>query len=69
MKIDFEFRHSIYGVYRDALNLPDDHTHTDEEINAMKQQRFDRWVAYLEAPPAEQPVAEEPVAGEPVAGE
>lgn len=58
MKIDFEFD-SKYGVYKDALNLPDDHNLSDAEIEAMKQQRFDRWVAYLEAPPADETVAGE----------
>jgi hypothetical protein len=52
MKIDFEFD-SKHGVFRDALHLPDDHTFTDEEIQAMKQERFDNWIAVVEAPPPE----------------
>lgn len=59
MKIDFEFD-SDYGVFRDALHLPDDHTFTDEEIQAMKQQRFDSWWAAVNAPPVEAPVEETP---------
>ena len=59
MKIDFEFD-SDYGVFRDALHLPDDHTFTDEEIQAMKQQRFDSWLAIVNAPPVETPVEETP---------
>ena len=39
IKIDFEFDSSI-GVFRDALHLPDDHTFTDTDINAMKQQQL-----------------------------
>jgi MOSC domain-containing protein YiiM len=58
MKIDFEFP-SKYGVYRDAIHLPDDHGLSDEQIAAMKQQRFDNWIAIIEAPPVE--VIEEPV--------
>jgi hypothetical protein len=50
MKIDFEFD-STYGVFRDALHLPDDHTFTDTEISTMKQQRFDNWIAVVTAPP------------------
>ena len=50
MKIDFEFD-STYGVFRDALHLPDDHTFTDTEISTMKQQRFDNWIAIITAPP------------------
>lgn len=52
IKIDFEFD-SKYGVFRDALHLPEDHTYTEAEIEAMKQQRFDNWIAIIEAPPAE----------------
>lgn len=75
MKIDFEFSHPVYGIFRDALNLPDDHRLSDEEIESAKQQRFDRWVAHIETPPVEQPVAEEtppieqPVAEQPLVGE
>lgn len=50
MKIDFE-RETKYGVFRDAIILPDDHNFSDTEIEAMKQQRVDNWVAYIENPP------------------
>lgn len=53
IKIDFEFD-SPYGVFRDALHLPDDHGLSDDEIQAMKQQRFDNWLAIVnpvESPP------------------
>ncbi len=53
MKIDFEFT-TPHGVFRDALHLPDDHTFTDDEIQAMKQQRVDNWIAVVTAPPAEE---------------
>jgi hypothetical protein len=49
MKIEFDFTHSVYGKYRDALYLPDDHLFTEEEIDSMKRKRFDNWVAYIEA--------------------
>jgi len=52
IKIDFEFD-SQYGVFRDALHLPDDHTFTDDEIQAMKQQRYDNWLTIINAPPTE----------------
>ena len=52
IKIDFEFD-SSYGVFRDALHLPEDHTFTDTEIEAMKQQRYDNWWAVVNAPPSE----------------
>jgi hypothetical protein len=53
IKIDFEFD-SPYGVFRDALHLPEDHTFTDDEIQAMKQQRLDNWIAVITAPPSEE---------------
>ena len=52
VKIEFEFD-SPYGVFRDALYLPEDHGLTDAEIQAMKQQRFDNWIAIVTAPPVE----------------
>jgi hypothetical protein len=52
IKIDFEFD-TPHGVFRDALHLPDDHSMTDEQIDAMKQQRVDNWIAIVTAPSAE----------------
>lgn len=52
VKIDFEFE-TPHGVFRDALHLPDNHGMTDEQIDAMKQQRVDNWIAIVTAPPAE----------------
>jgi hypothetical protein len=52
IKIDFEFD-SPHGVFRDALHLPEDHTFTDAEIQAMKQERYDNWWAAVNAPPSE----------------
>lgn len=53
MKIDFEFT-TPHGLFRDALHLADDHTFTDDEIQAMKQQRVDNWIAVVTAPPVEE---------------
>jgi hypothetical protein len=53
MKIDFEFT-TPHGLFRDALHLPDDHAFTDDEIQAMKQQRVDNWIAVVTAPPNEE---------------
>jgi hypothetical protein len=50
IKIDFEFE-TQYGVFRDALYLPEDHTFTDEQIAAMKQERLDNWLFIVENPP------------------
>lgn len=49
MQIRFEFN-TKYGVYKDALNLPDDHTLTEDEILQMQQARIDRWVYNIENP-------------------
>ena len=60
-RIVFEFA-TKYGVYRDALYLPEGHGLSDAEIEAMKQARVDNWLAIVEAPPApvEEVPAEEP---------
>ena len=58
MKIDFEFT-TPHGLFRDALHLPDDHTFTDDEIQVMKQQRVDNWIAVVTAPPVEDTPVEE----------
>jgi hypothetical protein len=43
MKIDFSFDTS-YGTFSDAIHLPDDHNLTDDEIEAIKQQRLNDWI-------------------------
>lgn len=61
-KIVFEFT-TKHGVYRDALYLPPDHTYTDAEINTMKKERVQNWLAIVEAPSppsVEEPPTEEP---------
>jgi len=57
MKIDFEFD-TPHGKFRDALHLPDNHGLSDAEIEAMKVQRRDNWIAGVTAPPAEEPEPE-----------
>ena len=49
----------MYGVFRDALHLSENHTFTDEEIQTMKQQRVDNWIAAITAPVEEVPSVEE----------
>ena len=56
MKIDFEFD-TPHGVFRDALHLPDDHTFSPEEIQLMKEERVDNWVAVVTAPPVDETLA------------
>lgn len=53
MKIDFEFD-TPHGIFRDALHLPDDHAMTNQEIEAIKQQRVNDWIAIVNAPVVEE---------------
>lgn len=50
INIVFE-RETDYGTFRDALHLPEDHNLTDEQIQAMMQERVDNWIAIVSAPP------------------
>jgi hypothetical protein len=49
IKVDFSFD-TQYGKFCDALHLEDDHGLSDEQIEAMKQQRLTNWLAVVEAP-------------------
>jgi len=52
IKIDYEKTNADGTlVFRDALYLPDDHTFSDAELEAMKQARFDNWYAAVTAIP------------------
>jgi hypothetical protein len=46
IKIDF-----IINGFSDCLHLTDDHGLTDAEIEAMKQERYDKWRDYIDNPP------------------
>jgi hypothetical protein len=48
MQIRFSYE-TKYGMFSDALNLPDDHQFTEEELTAMKEQRRDNWIAYIDS--------------------
>jgi hypothetical protein len=58
MKIDFEFN-TEHGVFKDALHFYGDVIPSDAEIETMKQQRLNNWLAIVNAPPP--PVEETPV--------
>jgi len=51
--IDFEILQDGYN-FKDAIVLQDNHTFTPEEIEAMKQERFDNWYAIVTAPSEEE---------------
>lgn len=59
IKIDFSFD-TQYGVYCDALYLDDNHSFTEQEIEAMKQERVDNWIAVIETPSSEE-IVETPI--------
>jgi len=63
MKIDFE-ANTPHGIYRDALHLPDDHGYSDAELEQLKQQRVDNWIAVVTAPAPEPAVTTVEIAGE-----
>jgi hypothetical protein len=52
MKIDFEFD-TPHGVFRDALHFYGDVIPSDAEIEAMKQERLNNWLAVVNPPPQE----------------
>jgi hypothetical protein len=43
-----------HGSFTDALYLNEDHTFTEAEIEAMKQQRVDNWIAIVTSPSTEE---------------
>jgi len=50
IKIDFTYAEGNLSL-SDALYLPENHTLTQEEIEAIKKERFDRWKEYILNPP------------------
>jgi hypothetical protein len=63
IKIDFEFE-TPHGKFADALHLLEDHTFSEAEIQAMKEQRRDSWLAVVTAPSPEPEITTRDVAGE-----
>jgi hypothetical protein len=51
IKIDFTYTDGTFN-FSDALYLPQDHTFTEDEIEAMKKERFDNWKSFILNPPA-----------------
>ena len=63
MQIRFSYA-TKYGTFSDALNLDDNHSFTEEEIETMKEQRRDAWIAHVDYASSietvEEPVVETP---------
>lgn len=51
IKIEFEYS-TPHGIFRDALYVED--TVSEQEIEAMKQERLNSWIAIIENPPVEE---------------
>ena len=50
MKVDFEFE-TTHGKFADTLWFPDDQPlPSDDEIEALKQQRLTNWLAIVDPP-------------------
>lgn len=63
MKIDIEFN-TAYGMFRDALYLPDDQPMpSDDEIEAMKLERLNNWLAIVTPQVPTEPVEPLPEEG------
>ena len=58
MKIDFEFE-TQYGRFRDSLTLPENIVYGEDAIQAMKEQRRDRWIEFVKNPPQTDPAVED----------
>ena len=54
MQIRFSYE-TMYGTFSDALNLPDDHEFTEQELTTMQEQRRDNWIAYIDSTQADTP--------------
>jgi hypothetical protein len=50
IQIRFEISEDGFS-YSDALYLPQDHSFTEQQIEAMKRERFDNWRAIISNPP------------------
>jgi hypothetical protein len=53
MQIRFTFE-TQHGPFTDALYLDENHTFTEAEVEAMKQERLSNWLAIIESPPTEE---------------
>ena len=47
MQIRFSFQ-TKYGLFSDALNLPDNHQYDEYELEEMKKERRDKWILHID---------------------
>lgn len=53
IQIVFEFQ-TQYGVFCDALYLPEGHDLSESQIDALKQERLNNWLAIVTPRPPEE---------------
>jgi hypothetical protein len=53
IKIDFEFE-TEFGVFRDALHLPEERVYSREEVEKLKTERLNNWLAIVNPPPEQE---------------
>lgn len=51
VKVDFQFD-TNFGLFADCLVFEDDAVPSLQEIEAMKHERLNAWMAFVSAPPA-----------------
>jgi hypothetical protein len=49
ISIIFE-KETPHGLYRDSLWLDENHSLSESEIEALKQERVDNWIAFINLP-------------------
>jgi len=54
IKIEFE-QQTPHGMFRDCITLQENHTLTEQDIETLKQQRIDAWIAEVTAVPPDEP--------------
>jgi len=57
IKIDFEFT-TRFGVFKDALYIPEDSGLSDSDIEALKTERLNNWLSIVSSSIDEQTIAE-----------
>lgn len=57
IQVRFTFE-TEFGPFSDALYLEEGHTLTEEQIEALKQERLNSWLAIVNPPPSDQEIVE-----------
>lgn len=68
IKIDFSIP-TDYGMYKDAIYLEENHNLTEQEINQLKLDRVNSWIALVTTSIQESSTSIDPVPEEGTAGD